>query len=64
MRRHKMDPADYNGHLDSRRYGPCPSPEFGLGFERMLMFVTCVSNIRDVIPFALTPGVPNSDFPR
>src|ERR1700730_14955905 len=56
MRRHKMDPGDYEWYLDLRRYGTVPHAGFGLGFERMLMFVTGVSNIRDVIPFARTPG--------
>jgi len=56
MLRHKMDPADYKWYLDLRRYGTVPHSGFGLGFERMLMFVTAVSNIRDVIPFARTPG--------
>jgi asparaginyl-tRNA synthetase len=56
MRRHKMNPADYKWYLDLRRYGTVPHAGFGLGFERMLMFVTGVSNIRDVIPFARTPG--------
>jgi asparaginyl-tRNA synthetase len=56
MRRHKMDPADYKWYLDLRRYGTVPHAGFGLGFERMLMLVTGVSNIRDVIPFARTPG--------
>ena len=56
MRRHKMDPADYQWYLDLRRYGTVPHSGFGLGFERMLMFITGVSNIRDVIPFARTPG--------
>jgi asparaginyl-tRNA synthetase len=56
MRRHRMDPADYKWYLDLRRYGTVPHSGFGLGFERMLMFVTGVSNIRDVIPFARTPG--------
>ena len=56
MRRHKMDPGDYKWYLDLRRYGTVPHSGFGLGFERMLMFVTGVSNIRDVIPFARTPG--------
>ena len=60
MRRHKMDPADYKWYLDLRRYGTVPHAGFGLGFERMLMFVTGVSNIRDVIPFARTPG--NAEF--
>ncbi len=56
IRRHKMDPADYKWYLDLRRYGTVPHAGFGLGFERMLMFVTGVANIRDVIPFARTPG--------
>ena len=56
MKRHKMDPADYKWYLDLRRYGSVPHAGFGLGFERMLMFVTGVPNIRDVIPFARTPG--------
>ncbi|HEV3393674.1 MAG TPA: asparagine--tRNA ligase [Chthoniobacterales bacterium] len=56
MRRHKMDPADYKWYLDLRRYGTVPHAGFGLGFERVLMFVTGVPNIRDVIPFARTPG--------
>jgi asparaginyl-tRNA synthetase len=56
MRRHKMDPGGYKWYLDLRRYGTVPHSGFGLGFERMLMFITGVSNIRDVIPFARTPG--------
>ena len=56
MCRYKMDPKDYKWYLDLRRYGTVPHSGFGLGFERMLMFVTGVSNIRDVIPFARTPG--------
>jgi asparaginyl-tRNA synthetase len=56
MRRHNMNPADYKWYLDLRRYGTVPHAGFGLGFERMLMFITGVSNIRDVIPFARTPG--------
>jgi asparaginyl-tRNA synthetase len=49
-------PADYKWYLDLRRYGTVPHSGFGLGFERMLMFITGISNIRDVIPFARTPG--------
>jgi asparaginyl-tRNA synthetase len=56
MRRHDMNLADYKWYLDLRRYGTVPHSGFGLGFERMLMFVTGVPNIRDVIPFARTPG--------
>ncbi|RKX29369.1 MAG: asparagine--tRNA ligase [Verrucomicrobia bacterium] len=56
MKRHDLDEADYAWYTDLRRYGTVPHSGFGLGFERMLMFVTGVSNIRDVIPFARTPG--------
>ena len=56
MRRHNMNPGDYRWYLDLRRYGTVPHSGFGLGFERMLMFITGVPNIRDVIPFARTPG--------
>lgn len=42
--------------LDTRRYGTCPHAGFGLGFERMVMFITGMTNIRDVIPFPRTPG--------
>jgi len=56
MERHQLNPKDYQWYLDLRRYGTVPHAGFGLGFERMLMFVTGVANIRDVIPFARTPG--------
>jgi len=53
---HHLDEKAYWWYLDLRRYGSVPHAGFGLGFERMLMFVTGVANIRDVIPFARTPG--------
>lgn len=56
LRNHGLNEADYGWYLDLRRFGSVPHSGFGLGFERMLMFVTGVSNIRDVIPFARTPG--------
>jgi asparaginyl-tRNA synthetase len=56
MRAHGLNEKDYGWYLDLRRYGTVPHAGFGLGFERMLMFVTGVGNIRDVIPFARTPG--------
>jgi asparaginyl-tRNA synthetase len=56
MKQQEMNPTDYKWYLDLRQYGTVPHSGFGLGFERMLMFVTGVSNIRDVIPFARTPG--------
>ena len=42
-------------YLDTRRFGSVPHSGFGLGFERMVLFVTGMTNIRDVIPFARTP---------
>ena len=56
MDRHGLSKEDYSWYLDLRRYGSVPHSGFGLGFERMLMFVTGMANIRDVIPFARTPG--------
>ena len=47
-------------YLDTRRWGSCPHSGFGLGFERLLMFVTGMANIRDVIPFPRTPN--NAEF--
>ncbi len=60
MKLHKLNPQDYWWYMDLRRYGTVPHAGFGLGFERLLMFLTGVSNIRDVIPFARTPG--NAEF--
>ena len=47
-------------YLDTRKYGSCPHAGFGLGFERLLLFVTGMANIRDVIPFPRTPR--NAEF--
>jgi len=51
-----MDGSDYWWYLDSRRYGSVEHSGFGLGFERLLMLITGVANIRDVIPFPRTPN--------
>lgn len=56
LKAHDLEPEDYWWYRDLRRYGSVPHAGFGLGFERMLMFITGVANIRDVIPFARTPG--------
>jgi len=50
-----FDEKDYWWYLDTRKYGSVPHAGFGLGFERLLMLVTGVGNIRDVIPFPRTP---------
>ena len=51
-----MDPADYSWYLDLRRYGGTTHSGFGLGFERMVMYLTGISNIRDVLPYPRTFG--------
>ena len=58
--RHGIDPEAYAWYADLRKFGSVPHAGFGLGFERLLMFVTGMANIRDVIPFARTPG--NCEF--
>ena len=47
-------------YLDTRKFGTVPHSGFGLGFERLLLFVTGMTNIRDVIPFPRTPK--NAEF--
>lgn len=56
MEQQGLNPDAYRWYADLRRYGTVPHSGFGLGFERFLMFATGVGNIRDVIPFARTPG--------
>ncbi len=56
MKAHGLSQKEYSWYLDLRKFGTCPHAGFGLGFERMLMFVTGMKNIRDVISFARTPG--------
>ena len=51
---------DMSWYLDTRKYGSCPHAGFGLGFERLILFVTGMQNIRDVIPFPRTPN--NAEF--
>jgi asparaginyl-tRNA synthetase len=60
LRFHGLAPEAYWWYTDLRRHGTVPHAGFGLGFERLIMFLTGVSNIRDVIPFARTPG--NAEF--
>ena len=55
MREQGLDPAAYWWYLDLRRYGTVPHSGFGLGLERVLLFLTGMGNIRDVIPFPRTP---------
>ena len=55
IRENGMHEDDYSWYLDSRRYGSVPHAGFGLGFERMMMLITGIGNIRDVIPFPRTP---------
>ncbi|OUO38584.1 asparagine--tRNA ligase [Muribaculum sp. An289] len=55
-----MDTRNLQWYIDTRRFGSAPHSGFGLGFERLLLFVTGMANIRDVIPFPRTPK--NADF--
>lgn len=55
-----MQESTYDWYLDTRKYGSCPHAGFGLGFERLILFVTGMQNIRDVIPFPRTPR--NAEF--
>ena len=50
-----MNPDDLWWYLDLRRFGTVPHAGFGLGFERIVQFMTGMANIRDVIPFPRTP---------
>jgi asparaginyl-tRNA synthetase len=56
----KLNVDAYWWYLELRRYGSVPHAGFGLGLERMLMYLTGMKNIRDVVPFARTPG--SADF--
>lgn len=55
-----MDPEEYRYYCDLRRYGTCRHAGFGLGFERLVMYLTGIDNIRDVLPHPRTVG--NADF--
>ena len=56
MQKRNMNLSDYRDYMDLRRFGSVPHSGFGLGFERMLMYVTGISNIRDVILYPRTVG--------
>ncbi|NMA57129.1 asparagine--tRNA ligase [Clostridium cochlearium] len=56
MKEFKLNEKDYWWYLELRKYGSAKHSGFGLGFERILMYMTGISNIRDVIPFPRTPG--------
>ncbi|MEW6665647.1 MAG: asparagine--tRNA ligase [Thermodesulfobacteriota bacterium] len=56
IREMNLDPAAYWWYLELRKFGSAPHAGFGLGFERLVQFVTGMANIRDVIPFPRTPG--------
>jgi asparaginyl-tRNA synthetase len=56
IRAQSLDPDDYWWYLDLRRFGSVPHSGFGLGFERIVQFMTGMANIRDVAPFPRAPG--------
>ena len=51
-----MNQQELDWYINLRRYGGCVHSGFGMGFERLLIYLTGVDNIRDVIPFPRTPG--------
>ena len=56
IRNQGLDEKSYWWYLELRKYGSAPHAGFGLGLERLMMYVTGMKNIRDVIPFPRTPG--------
>ncbi len=56
MEEMKVPTKGLEWYLELRKYGTCPHAGFGLGFERLIMYVTGIENIRDVIPFPRWPG--------
>ena len=60
MKEMDIPTEEMDWYLDTRRFGPVPHSGFGLGFERLMLFITGMGNIRDVIPFPRTPK--NADF--
>ena len=55
MQEMDLNTEDYSWYSDLRRYGSVPHSGFGVGFERLVMYITGMENIRDVIPFPRTP---------
>jgi asparaginyl-tRNA synthetase len=60
MKEMDVDQKELWWYLETRKFGSCVHSGFGLGFERLIMYVTGMKNIRDVIPFPRTPQ--NADF--
>jgi len=56
MQAHDIDMQQYSWYVDLRRYGTVPHAGFGLGFERLVSYITGMANIRDVIPYPRVPG--------
>jgi asparaginyl-tRNA synthetase len=60
MQKHGVDKSKVDWYVNTRRFGGCYHAGFGLGFERLIMYLTGIENIRDVIPFPRTPN--NCDY--
>jgi len=57
MKQAHLNPSQYEWYLDLRRHGSVPHAGFGMGFERLLLFLTGAANVRDVIPVPRVPGL-------
>ena len=60
MQEMKIPEKDLFWYLETRKFGTCPHSGFGLGLERLVLFITGMTNVRDVIPFPRTPK--NAEF--
>ena len=60
MKLHNVDRSQVDWYVNLRRFGGCTHSGFGMGFERLIMYLTGIENIRDVIPYPRTPG--NCDY--
>lgn len=56
IKAHNVDKSSIDWYINTRRFGGCYHSGYGLGFERLIMYLTGIENIRDVIPFPRTPG--------
>ena len=56
IKKHNVNKEEIDWYINLRRFGGCYHSGFGMGFERLIMYLTGIENIRDVIPYPRTPG--------